>query len=41
MSTSAPNTAVRLSSDAARVRHGLAAVIAKYIHDLTPRPAAA
>jgi hypothetical protein len=41
MSTSTPIIPVRISSDAARVRHGIAGVVAQYIQDLiNPRPAA-
>ena len=42
MSTSAPIIPIRVSSDAVRVRHGIAGVVAKYIQDLMdPRGAAA
>jgi len=37
----APIRSARSSSDAVRIRHGLAAVIARYIQDLTRPPATA
>jgi hypothetical protein len=41
MSTTAPISSARSSSDAVRVRHGFAAVVAQYIQDLARPPAAA
>jgi hypothetical protein len=34
MSTSAPIIPIRVTSDAVRVRHGIAGVVAQYIQDL-------
>jgi hypothetical protein len=41
MSNSSPNPTSRPSSNVIRIRHGVAAVVAKYIADLTRQPATA
>jgi hypothetical protein len=41
MSKSSPNPESRPSSNVIRIRHGVAAVVAQYIADLTRQPATA